>query len=221
MLRLHGFAVSNYFNMVKLALLEKGIPFEINTLQGSQSPEFLAISPRGKVPCLETEHGFISETNVILEYLEDTQGGKALLPSDPWQRAQVRALTKEIELYIELPARSCYPQVFFGGKVDQAIKDKARDELLGGVAALRRHGSFAPYVAGSEMTIADLMFLFSIDLASVVARKLFDVDLLGDWPEAQALLKLLGQNPHVQQIEADKTAEMQAFIAAMAGKAKQ
>ena len=218
MLRLHGFAVSNYFNMVKLALLEKGIPFEINTVRGSQAPEFLAISPRGKVPCLETEQGFISETNVILEYLEDTQGGKALLPSDPYQRAQVRALTKEIELYIELPARSCYPEVFFGAKVDQAIKDKAKDELLGGVAALRRHGRFAPYVAGSEMSIADLMFLYSIDLASAVAKKLFGVDLLGDWPEAPALLKLLSQNPHVQQIEADKNAEMAAFIAAMASK---
>lgn len=218
MLRLHGFAVSNYFNMVKLALLEKGVPFEINTVRGSQTPEFLAISPRGKVPCLETEHGFISETNVILEYIEETQGGQALLPSDPYQRAQVRALAKEIELYIELPARSCYPEVFFGGKVDQAIKDKARDELLGGVAALRRHGHFAPYVAGSEMSIADLMFLYSIDLAGVVARKLFGVDLLGDWPEAQALLKLLSQNPHVQQIEADKNAEMAAFIAAMANK---
>ena len=134
MLRLHGFAVSNYFNMVKLALLEKGIPFEINTVRGSQTPEFLAISPRGKVPCLETGQGFISETNVILEYLEETQGGKPLLPSDPYARAQVRALTKEIELYIELPARSCYPEVFFGGKVDQAIKDKARDELLGGIS---------------------------------------------------------------------------------------
>ena len=215
MLRLHGFAVSNYFNMVKLALLEKGVPFEINTVRGGQSPEFLAISPRGKVPCLETPDGFITETNVILEYLEETQGGRALLPSDPFQRARVRALTKEIELYIELPARSCYPEVFFGGKVDQAIKDKAREELTMGVAALRRHASFSPYVAGAEMTIADLMFLYSIDLARAVARKLFDTDLLADWPQARDLLERLATNPNVQRIEADKKAEMAAFIAAM------
>lgn len=213
MLRLHGFAISNYFNMVKLALLEKGVPFEVNVVHGSQDPDFLAISPRGKVPCLETEHGYINETNVILEYIEETQGGKALLPSDPYQRARVRALTKEIELYIELQARPCYPEVFFGAKVDQAIKDKARDELFNGVATLRRHGSFAPYVAGSEITIADLMFLYSIDLARAVGRKLFDTDLLADWPQAQALLELLAQNPNVQQIEADKKAEMQAFLA--------
>ena len=220
MLRLHGFAVSNYFNMAKLALLEKGVDFEINTVRGSQDAEFLAMSPRGKVPCLETEQGFISETNVILEYIEETQGGKSLLPSDPFARASVRALAKEIELYIELPARSCYPEVFFGGKVEQNVKDKAKAELQAGVAALRRHGSFSPYVAGSEMTIADILFLFSIDLAQVVAKKLFGINLLGDWPEAQALLELLSQNPNVQRIEADKKAEMAAFIAAMSGQGK-
>lgn len=214
MLKLHGFAVSNYFNMVKLALLEKGLDFEVKVVHGSQDPEFLAISPRGKVPCLETEHGFINETNVILEYIEETQGGKRLLPEDAYQRALVRALTKEIELYIELPARSCYMEVFFGGKVDQAIKDKAKAELLAGVATLKRHGKFAPYVAGSEMTIADLMFLYSFDLACAAAKKLFDIDLLADFPEAQALLKKLGENANVKQVEADKNAEMAAFIAA-------
>lgn len=218
MLTLHGFNVSNYFNMVKLALLEKGLEFKVNTVHPSQDEAFLTISPRGKVPCLETEHGCFSETNVILEYLEETQGGKPLLPKDPFERANVRALTKEIELYIELPARMCYPEVFFGGKVDQAIKDKAKADLLGGVAALKRHGKFAPYVAGSDMTIADLMFLYSIDLASIVAKKAFGIDLLADFPEAKKLLELLNQNPHVQQIDADKKAEMAAFVAAAQAK---
>lgn len=218
MLTLHGFNVSNYFNMVKLALLEKGLEFKVNTVHPSQDEAFLKISPRGKVPCLETEHGCFSETNVILEYLEETQGGKPLLPKDPFERANVRALTKEIELYIELPARMCYPEVFFGGKVDQAIKDKAKADLLNGVAALKRHGKFAPYVAGSDMTIADLMFLYSIDLASIVAKKAFGMDLLADFPEARKLLELLNQNPHVQQIDADKKAEMAAFVAAAQAK---
>ena len=214
MLTLHGFNVSNYFNMVKLALLEKGVDFTVNVVHPSQDEAFLKMSPRGKVPCLETEQGCFSETNVILEYLEETQGGKPLLPKDPFERANVRALAKEIELYIELPARMCYPEVFFGGKVDQAIKDKAKADLLSGVAALKRHGKFAPFVAGSDMTIADIIFLYSIDLASIVAKKAFGIDLLADFPEAGKLLELLGQNPHVQQIEADKKAEMEAFIAA-------
>ena len=82
MLKLHGFAVSNYYNMVKLALLEKGLPFEEVLFVPNQTPQALAISPRGKVPVLETEHGFLSETTVILDYIEQTQGGKPLLPAD-------------------------------------------------------------------------------------------------------------------------------------------
>lgn len=213
MLKLYGFAVSNYFNMVKLALLEKGLPFEVVQVHGSQDEAFLALSPRGKVPCLQTEQGFISETSVILDYLEDSQGGTPLLPAEPFARARVRALMREIELYIELPARACYLEVFFGGRVDEAIKAKSQAELLAGVATLKRHASFAPYVAGDSLSLADLYFLYSLDLACVVAKKLFGLDLLADFPQAAALFALLRQNPHVQRIAADKEVEMAAFLA--------
>lgn len=52
MLKLHGFPVSNYTNMVHLALLEKGVPFEYVLAYPGKSPDFLARSPRGKVPFL-------------------------------------------------------------------------------------------------------------------------------------------------------------------------
>ena len=110
MLKLHGFPVSNYANMVHLALLEKGIPFEYVLAFPDQGPDFLARSPRGKVPFLETPQGCINETSVILEYLEDSGQGKPLLPPDPYARALARSLMKEIEIYIELPARTCCGQ---------------------------------------------------------------------------------------------------------------
>ena len=68
MLKLYGFSVSNYYNMVKLALLEKGLPFEEVTFYPAQTAESLAISPRGKVPVLGVDGGYINETAIILEY---------------------------------------------------------------------------------------------------------------------------------------------------------
>ena len=212
MLKLHGFAVSNYYNMVKLALLEKGLPFEEVTFYGGQAPQALEISPRGKVPALETEHGFLSETSVILDYIEQTRGGKALLPADPFEQAKVRELLKEIELYIELPARTCYPESFFGAAVEPLIKERARADLLAGFATLKRNGRFAPYVAGEELTLADLMFCFSVDLAYAVGKKVLNVDFLADFPEAKALLEKMRENPHMAQILADKEAAMPAFL---------
>ena len=46
MLKLHGFPVSNYTNMVQLALLEKGVPFEYVLTVPAQSGTVLAKSPR-------------------------------------------------------------------------------------------------------------------------------------------------------------------------------
>jgi glutathione S-transferase len=218
MFKLYGFSVSNYYNMVKLALLEKGLPFEEVTFYPTPTPESLAISPRGKVPVLGVDAGFINETAIILEYLEQTQKGTPLLPSDPFERAQVLAIAKEIELYIELPGRACYGEAFFGMTLPDAIKEKTKSELLLGFAALGRHGKFAPYVAGDSLSIADLYFLYSVPLACAVGQKLFGIDLLAEMPQAKALLERLEQNPHVQKIAADKEAAMPAFLAMIAAK---
>jgi glutathione S-transferase len=219
MLKLHGFPVSNYTNMVQLALLEKGVPFEYVTTFPDQRETTLAKSPRGKVPFLETPQGYLSETSAILDYLEERGEGRPLLPADTFARAQVRALMREIELYIELPGRTCYAEVFFGASVPDAIKARARDELAAGFATLQRHGKFAPYVAGDQFTLADIVFLYSVELANTVARKLFDLDPLGEMPAARALLQRLGENPNVQAIARNRDAAMPAVVAAMRAKA--
>lgn len=214
MLKLYGFAASNYFNMVKLALLEKQLPFEVVALHGCQNQDVLAISARGKVPILETGQGFISETDVILRYIEEALPGRPLLPDDPFSRAQVWTLAKEIELYIELPARLCYVEVFFGGRpTPEDLKAKARRDLIKGFQALAQRGRFAPYVAGERFTLADLYFLYSVDLAQQVGEQMFGLNLLQDMPGARALLERLANNPNVQRVASDKEAELPAFLA--------
>lgn len=68
MLTLCGFAASNYYNKVKLALLEKGVPFtEALVWVGQTDP---ACSPLGKVPYILTPEGALCESGVIMEYIE-------------------------------------------------------------------------------------------------------------------------------------------------------
>ena len=85
-----------YVQRAVIALNEKGVPFERIDIDLANKPDwFLKISPLGKVPVLrvETEDGEVAlfESNVICEYIEDTQGGAKLHPQDPLQRAQHRA----------------------------------------------------------------------------------------------------------------------------------
>jgi glutathione S-transferase len=205
-LKLHGFTVSNYFNMVKMALLEKGIDFEFVDVRPNQEGDFLAKSPLGKVPCLETDEGFISETNVIFEYLEDLGQGAALLPASAYEKAKVRELIKEIELYIELPARTCFAEAFFGGTVSDEVKEKAKASLIKGVEALQRNGKFSPYVAGDSFTYADIMFVYSVNLAGAASKRVLGMNLLENFPQMKELMALIGERESAKKIAADQKA---------------
>ena len=71
MLTLCGFPISNYYNKVKLALLEKDMPFEEEVVTLPISSEAaLAASPLGKVPFLRTPQGDLCESQAIMEYIE-------------------------------------------------------------------------------------------------------------------------------------------------------
>ncbi len=204
MIKLHGFAISNYFNMVKMALLEKGVEFDVIETRGSQEDEYLAKSPMGKVPFIETDQGFLSEANVIMEYIEESCDGPALMPLEPYAKAQVRELMKEMELYIELPARTCFAEAFFGGSVSDETKETAKTTLAKGIACLKRKGKFSPYIAGDALTFADITFLYSVSLAGACAKRVLDMDLLGDLPEAKELADMLGARDSAKQVAADQ-----------------
>ncbi len=206
MLKLYGFTVSNYFNMVKMALLEKDIDFEFVDTKPTQEGDYLAKSPMGKVPCLETSEGFISETDVIFDYLEDLGQGQALMPASAYEKAKVRELIKQLELYIELPARTCFAEAFFGGTVSEETKDKARASLKKGVECIKRTGKFSPYIAGDTFTYADIMFMYSVSLAGACAKRVLGMDLLEDLPEAKALSELLASRASAQKVAADQKA---------------
>src|ERR1700759_1932042 len=95
-LKLISHKLCPYVQRAVIALSEKGIPFERIDLDLANKPDwFPKISPLGKVPVLvvTTEQGEVAlfESNVICEYIEETQGGRRLHPVDPLARAQHRA----------------------------------------------------------------------------------------------------------------------------------
>ena len=212
MLKLYGFPASNYFNMVKMALMEKGAPYEEVRVYTGQSEDFLAKSAMGKIPCLETPDGFLTETSVILEYIEDAVDGPSFYPAGAFARARARELLKYSELYLELPARRCYGEAFFGtGPVSDEVKDTVRPILERGCRAIQRLGRFSPYLAGDDVSYADFVFMHSFPNAAAVARIVFDWNLNDPLPEAAKLLERLGQRPVAIKVAEDAQNGMQEF----------
>ncbi len=205
-LKLHGFPISNYYNMVKMVLLEKGMEFEEVYVRPSQDSDYLAHSPMGKVPCLETPQGFLSETGVIIDYLDELGIGPSFYPADTYEKARNRELMRYLELYIELPARRLYGDAFFGTPANDEQKTSCRKALDKGFTALHRLAAFAPYLAGEKLTYADIYFYFSVGLATRMAKISLGWDAFNEVEGVRELMTSLAQRESVQRIQADQKA---------------
>ena len=88
---LHQMWMSGNCYKVRLAARQLGIPlalkdYGVHDGETRKAP-FLAKNPNGRVPLLELDDGrCLPESNAILWYLAD---GSALIPKDPWSRAQM------------------------------------------------------------------------------------------------------------------------------------
>jgi glutathione S-transferase len=206
-IKLCGFRISNYHNKVRIALLERGIPFDEDCeVKPSQKDEYTAKSPMGKVPYLEVDGERIRESGVILEYLEDAFAQKPLLPKEPLARARVRELIVFIELHLELVARRLYGGLFFGGKFSDETKAQVEKDLAKGVRALKAVAKFGPFIAGTELTLADCAAFVHLPLVSLVTKTAYGRDFLEDIPQVRPYLKMLGERPAFARVNEDRKA---------------
>lgn len=212
MLKLCGFHISNYFNKVRIAMMEKGLEFEIDpNCRPSQAPEFLARTPMGKIPFLEIDGGVLSESQVICEYLEEAYPQKPLYPRDPLERARVRELITYIELHIELVARRLYGEVFFKRPGNAETRDEVQKLLAKGVRAFQTRVKFAPYIAGSQLTLADCAAFVHLPLAGLATKLAYGEDVFAGMPQVKPYLAMLGERPAFRRVNEDRKAAQAAM----------
>ena len=215
MLTLCGFAASNYYNKVKFALLEKGVPFNEELAWVGQTDA--DCSPLGKVPYIKTAQGPLCESAVIMEYIEDTYPQTPLRPADPFAAAKVRELVTFLELHLELVARNLYPEAFFGGKISDSAKEKTAAQLEKNVAAFARLAKFSPFVAGDALTLADCAAVVHLPLVSGATKIVYGRDFLADLP-VRDYLKRMGERPTLAQVNADRKANTELMLSRLKAK---
>jgi len=212
MFKLHGFSVSNYANMVKQCLIEKGIEFEQTTARPSQEDDFLALSPMGKVPCLETPDGYLTETTAILDYLDEVYPEPPLNPPQPFARAKSREIISVCELYIELAARRHLGSAFFGGERSEEAFEEVRPQVEKGLRAFKQLASFGPYVMGSEFGNADIFVYYSFALASRILKRTYDWDIVAEVPGLAECFAVIGERDATKPVVADHKEAMTALM---------
>lgn len=213
MVTLHGFAASNYYNIVKYVLLYKDIPFEEHLIYGG-GDEWLAVSPAGKIPALTTADGrHLSEAGVICDYLDEAYPQRPLYPADAFARARVRQINRIAELYLELPSRRLIAYAFSGKTAPEALLAEVRQVITRGVEAMTRLCQFAPHILEGEMTLADIYVYYVNAVVGAIGSRQLEWDILGDIPGMKAWQQSMRDSDIARAIEVDRRANEPEFTA--------
>jgi glutathione S-transferase len=213
MITLYGAAISNYYNKAKLALLEKEIAFTEELVRPSQDHAMLKRSPLGKIPFIQTEQGYLSESQAILEYLEEAYPDKPLYPQNVFERAKCREFIQHLELNVELVARRLYKELLFGIPVSDETKQEVRERVEAGLDGVTRLSAFSPYILSAGFTAADIVAWLHFGLISMATQKIYGKDLVTEHiPGFAAYLKTMESRPHVQQVAKDRDVALKAFF---------
>lgn len=213
MITLYGVAISNYYNKVKFALLEKGIPFTEEFVPPGQSETVLKRSPLGKIPFIKIKDGYLSESQAILEYLEDAFPENPLYPADPFQRAKVREYICHIELNVELIARRLYGAALFGGVASQETRDEVKTKVETGLKGLAKLLQLSPFALGDSFTAADIVTWPHLQLVSLVCEKIYGANLVQEnIPGIESYIKFIESRPHAQKVNQERTVALEAFF---------
>ncbi|MFT4631142.1 MAG: glutathione S-transferase [Candidatus Pseudothioglobus sp.] len=217
MIKLHGFSSSNYYNVPKLALLEKGVPFEeVVSYTGvgpKYRPEYLDKSPLGKVPALETAEGFISESRAILAYIETAYPEPSLLPDTAFGVAKVHEFSQFVELYFELVARRLIPNLLGGTEPDPAVLKEFKISIDKAVKALPKLSNFEQFAYGDQFTQADIAAILNLPIVRNVGMRFLNADPLAEVPGLDSYCARMEERPLVQKVRAEAEADRPNFMA--------
>ena len=201
MIKLYGLEISNYYAAVKAFMLEKGFQFEEVEIAPAYSEPYLELSPMGKMPFIEVDEGYLSETSSILGFLENCVPDQPMTPADPFVSAKMSELLKVIELYVGNESARLVGHVFFGAELNQPVADQIKPVMVKGLAAVGRLASFSPFMMGSQITMVDIYAYYVVMNARIIAKKVWGWDMLseveglGDW------MRMMSQRPMIKLVD--------------------
>jgi maleylacetoacetate isomerase len=164
-MKLYTFFRSSASFRVRIALNLKGLAYDpalISLPKGEHlAAAYTGVNPSGLVPALQDGDQLLTQSLAIMEYLDEVHPGPKLMPTDPLQRAYVRALSQliacEIHPLNNLRVLNRLKQVhqFNQDAVNEWYRHWIAEGFVMLEGLLKREARHGKYVLGDTVTMAD------------------------------------------------------------------
>jgi glutathione S-transferase len=160
MLRVLGRGTSGNVQKVVWLLEELGTPYKREDygrqFNNTGDAAYLAMNPNGKVPTLVDGDTVVWESNTILRYLAAKVGGGKFYPADPAARSQVDRWMDWQLASLNGPYLGIFREAKKPPAERAATWDADAKELKAQLDILEKGSAGRPWLAGTEMTLADI-----------------------------------------------------------------
>jgi glutathione S-transferase len=169
---------SPYSWSVLLALEIKELEYKstlIELLKGEgRTPEFLNLNPRGKVPVLRDGDKYIYESMAIISYLDRVYTEPPLFGGSPAKNAEIMRIISEYNSYIAPHINHLISSAFWSNSVNQAGLESTKQALFYELANLEKILKATNWIAGKDISAADIIIFPFIQLLKRSEAKLQD-----------------------------------------------
>lgn len=189
-----------------IALHEAGADFDVVTLDfganQQQSPEFLRVNPKGRVPALVTEQGALTETPALLAFVAQSFPAAKLAPlNDPFAFARMQ----ELHSYLASTVHVAHAHKRRGSRwaddpaAEEAMRAKVPQNMTACAAYLESLIA-GPWVLGEQFSVADAY------LYTVGGWLEGDAVDMSQFPKLSAYLERVGAREAVRKAVAEAAA---------------
>jgi glutathione S-transferase len=211
-MKLYSGPISLFTAKVRIALAEKGLPYERvevgYSLQNAYLPhhsDVARLNPKGEVPVLVDGELVAYDSTIILEYLEDRYPDRALYPTNPADRARCRQLEAFGDEILFPDLWTLIEEVIYGGKTDspdlRQIAD-AQKNISEHHSHLDRQFRKGDYLV-REFSVADITNFIFVNAAAMLGAPVGD-----GFARLETWLERVAERPAVKA----EIAAMQEFL---------
>lgn len=213
-MKVYGANLSPFVRKVLVVCKLKQLDFEHEVVMpGTKTPEYLAISPLGKIPALTDGELGVSDSSVICDYLEEKYPANPVLPATP----ELRARSRWYEEYGDSKLAENFAVFFFerflkpmigkGDPDEERLADIVANSQPEALAYLESQVPSEGFMFGESMGTADIALLSPFINA---AHTGFEPDL-ADYPKLDAWMQRVKAHPVLVEVLAAEAAMLKAL----------